>query len=167
MHHPLGQLAVVGHDQQALGVHVEAAHRVEPHAQLAHELGHRAAALFVLERGDVAAGFVKHYVNLFLRRGEAFPVDGDPVARRVGPVAERGDRAVDPHLPRRDQFLGGAAGHQSRGGYDLLQSLFHVYPVSSPRRATPRRKISFTSPAASPPRRTTIRPAQAPSRTGA
>ena len=47
------QIAVVGQQQQALGVVVEAADRHDARTAAAHEIRDRFAAALILERGDI------------------------------------------------------------------------------------------------------------------
>ena len=59
---PVGQLAVVGEQQQALGVEVEAAHREHP-GLVGHQLDHGRPALGVVGGGDHAGRLVQQVVD--------------------------------------------------------------------------------------------------------
>ena len=58
MHQAVGQLAVVRQEQQPLGVEVEPPNGVDALRQVRDEIGHGPAALFVRERGHIAARLV-------------------------------------------------------------------------------------------------------------
>ena len=61
------QRPVVGEEQRALDVPVQASDRVEPHVAL-HEIGDDGTALRIAERGDIAARLVEEDVALGLGR---------------------------------------------------------------------------------------------------
>ena len=54
------QIAVVGQQQQTLGVVVQTADRHNTRTAAAHEVGNRLAAVLVLHGGDVTARLVQH-----------------------------------------------------------------------------------------------------------
>ena len=58
VHQAVGQLAVVRQEQQPLGVEVEPPNGVDALRQVRDEIGHGPAALFVRERGHIAARLV-------------------------------------------------------------------------------------------------------------
>jgi hypothetical protein len=124
----VGEVAVVGHQQQALALVVEAADGED--ARLAgKELHHRRATLRVAGGGDVAFRLVEHRIaeaiGALARLGQQLAVDADVIESGVGFASELDDRlAVDLDASFSDQLLGLAAGGDSGRGDDLLQALF-------------------------------------------
>ncbi len=131
----IGEVAIVGHQKQALAEVIEATDGIEPRhfavlagdfllRLLAKEFHDGWAAFGVVERGDVAARLVDHEVALRLRAGEALAVDLDVVVRRVGAGAEFGDDlAVDLNAAVEDDLLGGAARGDAGLREDFLQAV--------------------------------------------
>jgi hypothetical protein len=101
------RFAVGGEEQQAGGVHVEAADVGEA-GGLGYEIEDRAAAFLVVGSGDHAHRLVKGEpaAGELLHRT---PRHGDPLPVRVHLHPQRGDRAVHPHPALLDQLLGGPA----------------------------------------------------------
>ena len=119
----VGQLAVVGDDEQAFAHVVEAADGVEALLHLVEELHHRGAAFGVLDGGDEAAGLVEDEVAVALGALEQLAVDADVVAGGVGLGAQHGDHlAVDLDAALLDHGLGAAAAGDAGGGEDFLQA---------------------------------------------
>lgn len=83
MEQPMGQRAVVGEEQRALDVDVEAPHRVEPRRG-GDEVGDDGAALGIVTRGHVAGGLVEQHVLLGLGGADAAAVQPDLVDVEVG-----------------------------------------------------------------------------------
>ena len=119
-----GEVPVVGEQQQALRVVVEAAHRVDVLAHLRQQVEHRRPLLRVLPRGHVAARLVEEDVAVARGDAHALAVDADVVMRRVGPRAqfEHGG-AVHRHAPLQDQLFSGAPRGDAGRGEDLLQTV--------------------------------------------
>ena len=107
-----GEAAVVGHQQQALGVDVEAADRHQARQvgmALAEIIEDRLATLRVVIGRHVAARLVEQeQPRLFARRHRA-AVDGDLVGRRHVERRALQHAAVDGDAAGRDPFLGVAA----------------------------------------------------------
>ena len=87
---PLGQGAVIGHEQQTLRIQIQAAHRVDPCAGICHQLRNRGAALLIGQGGHIATGLVQHQIDQ-ARSG----VQRRPVPLRVGPLAQNCRTAID------------------------------------------------------------------------
>jgi hypothetical protein len=120
----VGQLAVIGHQQQAFAQIIEPPHRVEPFAHAGEELHHRRPALRILDCGHVAARLVQHKVPLALGAMEQLAVHADVIARGIGLAAKSRDYLpIYLHPAFSDEFLGMAAAGYARGGQDLLQPL--------------------------------------------
>jgi len=105
VHDPVGEFAVVGQQQQPLGVPVEPANweQALPGLNQVHD---RPTLALVLHRRDVAAGLVEQDGAQALW-AEDPAIDLDLIGRGVDPGAKLGDRrAIDEHPPAGDQFFG-------------------------------------------------------------
>jgi hypothetical protein len=104
MHDAVGDVSVICQKKQALGVPVEAAHRVNPFSGL-HEVHHRPAIALILHGRDVASGLVEHDVARLLC-AKALAIDSNVGANWIGLGAECGhDLTVDRHAAGGDHFL--------------------------------------------------------------
>ena len=68
MHEPIGQIAVVGEQQQSFAVLVEPAHGVDPLGDLGHQVDGARPAGGVAVGAQVAARFVDEPIDAFFRR---------------------------------------------------------------------------------------------------
>ena len=84
MREPRRQVAVVGQDQQALGVEVEPADGVDVLAHARQQIDHRRPLLRIRSRRHVAARLVEQHVAMALGNLDAAAVDADVVVRRIG-----------------------------------------------------------------------------------
>ena len=98
MHEVMGELTVVGEQQQPARVGVEPAHRKHPRAGR-QELGDRAALLGIVQRADHADRLVEHEVAERGARRQRTPAHGDAIAVRLHLGARLGDHAAV-HLHR-------------------------------------------------------------------
>jgi hypothetical protein len=120
----VGQVAVVGHEQQAFAQVVETANGIETFARLREELHHRRAAFGIAHRGHEALGLVEHVVAETLGALEQFAIDADVVVGSIGLTAELGDDfAVDLNAALGDQLFGMAAAGDSSLGENLLEAI--------------------------------------------
>ena len=131
----VGEVAVVGHEEEALAEVVEAADGVEAGEcgvlavglalfVLAEELHDGGPVLGVVECGDVAARLVDHEVFGGLRAVEEFAVDADVVASGVGARAELGDDlAVEDDAAFEDDGLCGTAAGDACLGENFLETV--------------------------------------------
>ena len=129
---PVGQLAVVGQQQQALGVLVQPSHRRQiDAAQLRREkLQHRGLAA-ILGGGQHPSGLVQQDVGV-PAEGQRLAADGEGGGSRVVLLlGGGGGDTVDQHPPLPHQLLGLPARPTACGGQELIQT-FHG--VSSLRR---------------------------------
>jgi len=118
----VGQLAVVGDEEQAFAHVVEAADRVEALAHLVKKLHDGGAAFGILNGGDKAARLVEHEVAETLGTLQKLAVDADMVTCGVGLGAQLGDNfAVDLDAALLDELLSLAAAGDTGLGEDLLQ----------------------------------------------
>lgn len=121
MHDPVGDIAVIGEEQQTLGLAVEPTDREDALGDV-HEVHHGPATALIAHRRDVAGRLVQDQVAQRLRRQE-LPIDADLVVNRIGLRPQLGhDLAVDRNSPFPDQPLGRAARSDSSRGEDALQS---------------------------------------------
>ncbi len=117
------QLAVVGEQDDALGLRVEPAHVEEPGLAVGDVVAEALPALGVLHRRDDTGGLVQRE-ELVRLRGDGQAVDLDLVLLRVDAAALlEHDLAVDLDPGLFDQLLAGAPGAVARAGQDLLQPL--------------------------------------------
>jgi hypothetical protein len=120
----VGEVAVVGDEQEAFAQVVQASDGVEPLAQLCEELHHGRAPLGIAHRGYKAPGLVEHEVSEALGALQQFAIDADVVTGGVGFGTEFGnDFAVHLYAARRDQIFSGTAAGNSSLGQDFLQTL--------------------------------------------
>ena len=119
-----GEVAVVGEQQQALGVVVEAAYRIDVLVHVRQQVQDRGPLLGVLPRRHVAARLVEEDVAVARGDAHALAVDANVVSGRVGPRAQLAHRlAVHRHPALQDQRFGGAPGCHTGGGEDLLEAV--------------------------------------------
>ena len=118
---PVGEVAVVGEEQQALGVGVEPAHGEHPRLG-GHEVDDGRAALRVARGGDDARRLVEQVVDEAGLHPDLGAVDLDDVDLRVDPSPEHGDLAVHPHPAGVDQVLAHPAAAEAGLGQHLLEA---------------------------------------------
>ena len=122
----VGQLAVVGEQQQALRVGVEAADGEHPRLG-GDQLDDRGAAVRVAGRRDDAAWLVQQVVDEPGLGADRRTVDLDEVDLRVDAAAEHGHVAVDRHPAVGDQLLAhppAAEAAPRRGPSAAVQAVF-------------------------------------------
>jgi len=117
-----GQLAVIGQQQQALGIQVQATDGDQPGQAGWQGLEHRRAALRVLVGGHQADGLVIAEQAGRLGLAHHLAIDGEDIARLH--LHSRGGQgaAVDGHAPGLDQPLDIAARGDARPGQGLGDS---------------------------------------------
>src|SRR5690606_10694904 len=119
---PVREGPVVGEQQEALGVAVEAADRVHPGLGR-HELDHGRPSLRVVRGGDHTGGLVEQVVDEVGTHPDGHAVDGDLVAVHVDPRPQPGGAAVDRHPSVGDELLAGPAAADPRARQHLLEAL--------------------------------------------
>ena len=113
------QLTVVGHQDQAPAVEVEAPHREEPTAGVRDLLQDGSAATVISNRGQHPDRLVQHPV--FERRSADFAaVDRDPVLARADQLSDHRRQAVDRDPSGADQRVGLAPGGNPRAGDESI-----------------------------------------------
>ena len=121
--HLLREVTVVGEQDQAVGVGVEAAHVEEPLRTIGDELGQRAIGVRVRHRRGDPGRLVQHEVDVRADRRQPAPLDADHCRGRVDLGAEPGDDlAVDLHQPGEHQLLALATAGHAGLREELLQT---------------------------------------------
>ena len=122
----LRKRAVVGHEQQALAVLIQTAHRVQAGGDIAHQLHHGLAAQLVAGGGHIAAGLVQGQIVhlLILADIDALVVHVQHVAVGVHLVAHLDGVAVDLHAALGNDLFCRTAGEQTLFSHDLLNTFF-------------------------------------------
>ncbi len=114
-----GERAVIGQEEEALGIEVEAADRDESRQAGGQRPEHRRPAPLVLMAGDEAGGLMKAPEARPLRLGQRSAVDPDLVLRRHRDCRAGEDGAVDRDPPFVDPAFGVAARAQPGTRHDL------------------------------------------------
>lgn len=124
MREPVGELAVVGHEQQARRIHVEPTDRVEPQAAgMVDEVDRARATLGIAVGADHALGLEEQHVRHARVAAHAAAVGDDLVLDRVDPRGQAGDDGAV-HLDEAlgDHLLATASAGHARIGKELLQA---------------------------------------------
>lgn len=123
MHHPVGDITVIGKEQQSFGVAIEASDRVDPLGDM-HQIHHRSSIAFVFGGGDVPTRLVEDQIARSLNANE-ISVDSDHRLAGVGARTEFGDdNPVNGNPTGKDHGFGGAARSHAARGENALQT-FH------------------------------------------
>ena len=124
----LGQRAVVGHQQQAVGVVIQAPDGVKARQCAAQQIRHRRPALLVAEGGDDAAGLVEHNICMLRRKAQRHAVHADAVPLRVCALPQACREVVYRHAPGENQLFSAPAGRDMRRRDQFLQPFRHDVP---------------------------------------
>lgn len=123
VHDGIGEVAIIGKQQEAFGVIIETADGVNALLDALEVVGDGGAALGVAHGGDDAVGLVHGEVEEMAGRVEEFAVDLDVIGGEVGFGAESGDGlAIDANAALEDHFLGVAAAGDAGLGDDFLKA---------------------------------------------
>ena len=123
MEEAVAELAVIGEQEQALGVEVEATDGEQPLGARGQEIDHNGPALGIAPARHVTARLVQEHVAMRGNRGQRPPVDGDDVALGIGLRAGLApDLAVDADAAGAEERLSPAARAQSPLGQDLADA---------------------------------------------
>ena len=126
MNEGVGQISVIGEQQQPLGVQVQPAHRPDPGRAPIHQVGNCAPALLIREGRHHPPGFVEHQDRPGLAAHHRLAVQGDLIPVRVRPVPQGSRPAVYGDPAGGYVFLRPAAGADPRRGEELLQAILHA-----------------------------------------
>jgi hypothetical protein len=133
----LGELAVVGGEENAAGGEIEPPDGVDPPLEAREELAHGRTPLGIAHRRHHTARLVEDDVDEHLG-DDALAVHLDLVSPRVGLGAELADdMSVDADPARGDERLGGAARGDAAAREDLLDAFHRAYD----RLVTPRNRF--------------------------
>ena len=134
VHHQVGEVAVVGQQQQALAVPVQAAHGEHPGGHALHQVHNGFAAQLIAGGGDKAAGLVEHIVIEFplALDVDALAVHRENVLVGVHFVTQSDGMAVDLDAALPNDLFGCPAGAKSLFRQHLLNAfLCHSSPCCS------------------------------------
>ena len=120
MGQPVGQVAVVGQQQEAFAVGVEAADREHSRVRGDH-VDDRRAAVGVSRSGDDPGRLVQQVMDEAGLGADRRAVDLDAVGRGVDPAPQFRDLAVDGDPALGDEILTGPAAGHAGGGENLLE----------------------------------------------
>jgi len=122
VHDAIGEFAVVGQEQQALGLTVEPSNRIEAFASV-DEFHNGMAVALVAGGRDVPPRFVQHHIAPPLRTND-LAVNPDDVGFGIGFGAELGNRvSVDRNPAGHDHLFRDATRGDASGGENALQAL--------------------------------------------
>lgn len=121
VHQGLREIPIIGEDQQALRIPVQAADMMEVLQDRREDGVNRVAAEFILAGADVAARLVEHH-RLGLLGLDALAIDTDEVVRLHALGGIEADLAIDFHVAFLHQGVAGAAGADAAGGEEFVQS---------------------------------------------
>src|SRR5438094_6539307 len=122
MREAMGEVAVVGHDEQPLGVGIEPSDG-EHARRFGYELDHCGSALRIGRGCDHTRRLVQQVVDEPLPDRHGHTVDGDVIPTRIDTPAELGDRAVDRDPPRVDELVTHAPAPEAGACEHLLKPL--------------------------------------------
>ena len=123
MHEAVGQVAVVGQEQQALGHVVEPPDVCQPR-RVIHQIEDGFSAARVGPGRHDARGFVQHDPDGRSGSDNLFAVDANLVAFRVDALTDLGDAAVDGDTTSRNEILGVAPRRNTGPGKRTLEPHF-------------------------------------------
>ena len=96
MRQSLGEVPVIGEDQQPRGVGVQPPDVKESFLAVCDDLAQIGPAILILHRADDAARLVEHKVGVIGRRRKPLAIDPHDIGQRIDPSTHLGDHfAVD------------------------------------------------------------------------
>ena len=124
MHDEVGELAIIGQDEKAGGIEVQPTDGEEAAVLLRDELQNGFSSLRIIERADIASGFVEKEIMVFLVfADDLLAVHADVVRLKAGKT--EGNRLpIDLDTALADEFLGLSSGAVAQGREDFLDSFF-------------------------------------------
>lgn len=126
-HHAIGEIAVVGEEQETARMVFEAADGKDAFANAVEKIADAAAAFGIAHGGDDLRGLMEHDVDELGRGLEKLAGNFDVVAGGVGLGAQLSDEAaVDGDEAGRDHLFGVASRGEAGASDDFLQAFFHA-----------------------------------------
>jgi hypothetical protein len=119
----LGELSVVGEDDEAFAVRVEPSHGEDPWCSR-HERGHRGPALWIAGSCNDPAGLVEEVVDMPWQPTDPGAIDRHRLVGRVDAPAQCRPLPVHRHPPRCYQLFAGTAAPEPGAGQQFLKTLF-------------------------------------------
>jgi hypothetical protein len=102
MRQPIGDRAVVGHEQETRAIDVQSPHRIEPRMRrMLHKIHRQRATLWIAVGADIALGLEEHDVDVPLRRLNASTIKLNVILGWVDPRW----KAINPMTVDRDTPL--------------------------------------------------------------
>ncbi|MPN52959.1 hypothetical protein SDC9_200622 [bioreactor metagenome] len=103
----IGEIPIVGQQQQAFGIVVQSAHRKQPWAGIPHQVQHCFAPSVIAAGRKYACGLIQHNVYLFFRKRQKGSIHGNRVGIRIDIHTDRIYWfAVDSYPSLRDEGVG-------------------------------------------------------------
>ena len=102
MRQPIGDRAVIGHEQETRAIDVQSPHRIEPRmGRMLHQIHRQRAPLWIAVGADIALGLEEHHIDVALWRLNAATIKLNVILDRVDPRW----KPVDPVTVDRDAPL--------------------------------------------------------------
>ena len=118
----MGELTIVGHEQQALSLGIETPDREHPRLIGPH-VDDGGPTLRIVGGSDDPGRFVEQVVDEVGPHPDRSTVDGNDLGLDIDPLAEFGDDPVDRHPALSDDLLTDPPAAEPDSGQDLLQPL--------------------------------------------
>ena len=122
MGEPVGEIPVIGEQQEPLAVGVEAADRIDAWF-VRDQVGHHWPAIGIGGRADGAGRFVEQVVHQPGQDAHRDAVHGHPVGDRINPAAQGRHLPVDLHPARGDEVFACPPAADATLGQHLLEAL--------------------------------------------
>lgn len=124
MRQPIGERAVIGHQQQTRAIDVQSSHRIEPcMGRMLHKIHCQRAPLWIAVGADIALGLEEHDVDVALRRLNASTIKLNVILDWVDPRWKAIDpMTVDRHAPLLHALLARPARANTRVSEHLLNA---------------------------------------------
>jgi hypothetical protein len=121
MQQPLGEIAVVGHQEKATAIPIKPSDRMNPAYSVRQKLHHCGPTVRIPHSGDKAIGFIDHPVKGALL-ANPFSIKRNFIAQRVGFITQPRLLTVHGHPTGPNQFFGAAPRGKPRSRQNFLQS---------------------------------------------
>ncbi len=128
----VGQVAVIGHEDQPFRVIIQPPYRVEVPLHR-HQVAHRRPVPRIGDSRKDSPGLMEGHIDKLFRPLDRFPIDTDLIPGSIGLIPQADRLSVYLHPPGGDQFFIAPAGPIAGPRQDFLYSFFHV-TLSRPHR---------------------------------